>query len=68
MTLTQGNNLLEKQLHAEIHRILQLLERTRRTRRRARRLVSLETGVSHRKTGTKSGGVRHPAGRHPANR
>jgi hypothetical protein len=68
MTLPQANNLLEKQLHAEIRRILQLLERTRRTRRRARRLVSLETGVLHQKTRTRSGGVRHPAGRHPANR
>lgn len=68
MTLPQGNNLLEKQLHDEIRRILLLLERTRRTRRRARRLVALETGVSHRKTGPGSGGLKCPAGPHSANR
>ncbi len=49
MKLHQSSPLLERQLRAEVRRILQLLERTRQTRSLARTLVAIETGVSHRK-------------------
>jgi hypothetical protein len=45
-----GNPLFQKRLHAEVRRILRLLERTRGTRRQARLLVALETRTSRRKT------------------
>jgi hypothetical protein len=47
-----------KQFHAEIRRILALLERIRRTRRRVRLLIATETGASRRKTVRKAGGVK----------
>ena len=49
MKAQRKNPLLERQLHAEVRRILLLLERTRRTRREARLLVARETGTSRRK-------------------
>jgi hypothetical protein len=58
MKLQRGSTLLEKQLRAEVRRILQLLERARRTRHRVRLLIALKTGVSRRKPGTRSGRVR----------
>jgi hypothetical protein len=60
MKLQRSSSVLEKQLHAEVRRILQLLERTRRTRRRIGLLIALETGASRRKTGIDSGGMGHP--------
>ncbi len=50
MKMEPRNRLLEKQLQAEIQRILQLLERTRRTRRKVRVLVALEARASRRRT------------------
>jgi hypothetical protein len=57
MRLQRGRSLFEKQLDAEVRRILALLERIRRTRRRARVLIALES-ASRRKMGIKSDGVR----------
>jgi hypothetical protein len=66
MRVTHQNQLLDKQLHAEIERILRLLERTRRTRQQARLLVALETGVSGRRTAASSGGIRRPTRYRPS--
>jgi len=55
MKAQRKNPLLERQLHAEVRRILLLLERTRRTRREARLLVERETGDSRRKIAIGSG-------------
>ena len=55
---TEGS--FDRELHAEVGRILQLLERTRRTRHQARLLIALETGVSRRKAGRKLGSVSRP--------
>lgn len=65
MKVPQRGSLLERQLHAEVRRILRLLERIRRTRRRIRLLVALETGASRWKTGIRSGGVRRPVSYRP---
>ena len=58
MKLQRRSTLLERQLRAEVRRILLLLERTRRTRHRAKLLIGLQTGVSRRKQGIRSSGVR----------
>jgi hypothetical protein len=58
MKLQRRSTLLEKQLRAEVRRILQLLERARRTRQQVRLLIALKTGVSRRKPGIRSRGVR----------
>jgi hypothetical protein len=42
----RGILLPDKQFHAEVRRILRLLEHTRRTRRMVRLLIALETGGS----------------------
>lgn len=49
MKIEPRNRALEKQLQAEIQRILQLLERTRRTRRQVRLLVALDARASRRR-------------------
>lgn len=58
MRLQRRSTLLEKQLRAEVRRILQLLERTRRTRHQVRLMIARETGASRRKPGIRSGRVR----------
>jgi hypothetical protein len=50
MKMRPWNRLFQKRLHAEMRRILRLLERTRGTRRQVRLLVALETGTPRRKT------------------
>ena len=55
MGLQRRSSLFERRLHAEVQRILALLERIRLTRRQARMLIALETGASRRKTGIKAG-------------
>jgi|HubBroStandDraft_1064217.scaffolds.fasta_scaffold496973_2 hypothetical protein len=57
MRVQRRNPLFEKQLHAEVQRILQLLERTRRTRQEARLLIARETHVLRPTTGSRSVGV-----------
>jgi hypothetical protein len=57
MKVHRGSPLFEKQLRAEVRRILQLLERTRRTRQQVRLLIALKTGVSHRKPRIRSGRI-----------
>ena len=52
MKVQRGGSLLERQLRAEVRRILLLLERTRRTRRQVRLLIafahrSLAAGIGH---------------------
>ena len=41
MSVGASRSLFDRQLHAEVRRILRLLERTRQTRRQVRRLVTL---------------------------
>jgi len=60
MRVQRGNPLFQKQLRAEVRRILLLLERTRRTRQQARLAIALETGVSPRRAGARAGGVARP--------
>jgi len=62
MKLQPGNRPLKKQLHAEIRRILQLLERSRRARRRVRLLMALETRALRRKMGMRARGARFSGG------
>jgi len=58
MRVERRITLLERQLRAEVHRILQLLQRARRTRHQVRLLIALETRGSRRKPGIKYRGVR----------
>jgi len=58
MKVQRRSTLRERQLRAEVQRILQLLERTRQTRYQVRLLIALERGVSRRKTGIKPGSAR----------
>jgi hypothetical protein len=51
-------SLCERQLRAEVRRILRLLERTRRTRSQARLLVARETDAWRRKAAHRSSRVR----------
>jgi hypothetical protein len=62
MKVQRGGSLLERQLRAEIRRILLLLERSRLTRRRVRLLIALRTGASRRASGTGSAGARRRQG------
>lgn len=55
MTLRRRGTMLDRQLRAEVRRILLLLERTRSTRRRARVLIALETAGSRRGAASKAG-------------
>jgi len=57
MGVRRKNPLFERQLHAEVRRILRLLDRTRRTREQVRLLIALETGASSRKKGSMAGRV-----------
>src|ERR1700691_908520 len=52
MGTRRRDSLLERQLRAEIRRILALLEHTRGTRRRARLVVASRIGASRRQAGT----------------
>jgi len=52
MRVKRKNPLFERQLHAEVRRILRLLDRTRRTREQVRLLIALETGASRRQKGS----------------
>jgi hypothetical protein len=56
MKVHRRESVPERQLHAEVRRILRLLERSRRTRQQARLIVALETGESRRKAGARPGG------------
>ncbi len=62
MKVQRGGSLLERQLRAEIRRILLLLERSRLTRRRVRLLIAFRTGASRRESGTGSEGARRRLG------
>jgi hypothetical protein len=64
MRAERRNPLFQKRLHAEVRRILQLLERTRRTRGQARLLIALENRASRRKPGP--GSARTRLGRYPS--
>jgi hypothetical protein len=66
MRVQRRNPFFAKQLHAEVQRILRLLERTRRTRQEARLLIARETHVLRPKTGTGSVGVGRPAPYRPS--
>jgi len=46
MKVQRSGSLQQRQLQAEVRRILRLLERTRQTRRQVRLLVALKTGGS----------------------
>lgn len=49
MKVPPRSSLLERQLRAEVRRILLLLERSRRTRHQVRLMIALETGVARRR-------------------
>jgi hypothetical protein len=49
MGVQPRNPLFDKQLHAEVRRILRLLERTRKTRQQVRLLIARETVASPRR-------------------
>jgi hypothetical protein len=66
MKLQSERSPSDKQLRAEIRRILALLERIRRTRHQARLLIaSEEARESRRKTACRSGGARPLLKFHP---